>query len=135
VRAEARFDSPDRLYAAGRTESCWRNHWATLPRDFSRRAVDSVRNDSKETAALWQVNASLREAEFGNAATAKQGVAAALALARTGETARAKAMVEELEKNYVSARATYNDFFTLWRDADLDIPILIAAKAEYAKLK
>src|SRR5256712_8856933 len=50
-------------------------------RDFSRRAVDAaVRNDSKETAALWQVNAALREAEFGNAAFAKQDVAAALTL-------------------------------------------------------
>ena len=50
-------------------------------RDFSRRAVDAaVRSDSKETAGLWQVSAALREAEFGNPATAKQGVAAALAL-------------------------------------------------------
>ena len=86
-------------------------------RDFSRRAVDAaVRNDSKETAALWQVNAALREAEFSNAAAAKQDVAAALTLsagrdvklfaaltlARVGETARAKAMVEELEKSYPS---------------------------------
>src|SRR5207245_9064898 len=39
----------------------------TKARDFYRRAVDSaVRADSKETAALWQVNAALREAEFGN---------------------------------------------------------------------
>ena len=54
----------------------------TKARDFSRRAVDSaVRADSKETAALWQVNAALREAEFGNAAAAKQGVCTALALA------------------------------------------------------
>jgi len=225
-------------------------------RDFSRRAVDSaVRNDSKETGALWQVNAALREAEFGNAAAAKQGVTAALALApgrdvklfaaltlaRSGETARAKAIVEELEKNYPSdtmlkvywlptikaaaelnannftqavvyleaaapyelggppqlqvgtmypvyirgqaqlvahngaaaatefqkfldhrgitlnfplgalahlglarayamqgdtakARAAYQDFLTLWKDADPDIPILKEAKAEYAKL-
>ena len=86
-------------------------------RDFSRRAVDAaVRNDSKETAALWQVNAALREAEFGNAAAAKQDVAAALTLsagrdvkmfaaltlARVGETARAKAIVAELEKSYPS---------------------------------
>ena len=35
-------------------------------RDFSRRAVDSaVRSDCKETAALWEANAALREAEFG----------------------------------------------------------------------
>ena len=89
----------------------------TKARDFSRRAVDSaVRNDSKETAALWQIDAALREAEFGNKAVAKQGVAAALALipgrdvklfaaltlARSGESARAKAIAEELEKSYPS---------------------------------
>jgi eukaryotic-like serine/threonine-protein kinase len=33
------------------------------------------------------------------------------------------------------SRAAYQDFLTLWKDADPDIPILIAAKAEYAKLK
>src|SRR5437870_7128525 len=226
-------------------------------RDFSRRAVDSaVRADSKETAALWQVNAALREAEFGNAAPAKQGVAAALALApgrdvkvlaaltlaRVGEAARAKAMVQALEKSdplntvlklywlptlkaaielnagnsdqalifleaaapyelgvppptlegtlypaylrgqtYLLARqgqaaatefekfldhrgivlnfplaalahlqlgrayamnsdtakakSAYQDFLTLWKDADPDIPILKEAKAEYAKLQ
>ncbi len=86
-------------------------------RDFSRRAVDAaIRADSKETAALWQVNAALREAEFGNTAAAKQDVAAALTLApgrdvklfaaltlaRIGETARAKAIVAELEKSYPS---------------------------------
>jgi eukaryotic-like serine/threonine-protein kinase len=35
----------------------------------------------------------------------------------------------------VKARTSYQDFFTLWKDADPDIPILIAAKAEYAKLR
>jgi eukaryotic-like serine/threonine-protein kinase len=33
------------------------------------------------------------------------------------------------------ARAAYQDFLTLWKDADPDIPILIAAKSEYAKLQ
>jgi eukaryotic-like serine/threonine-protein kinase len=224
-------------------------------RDFSRRAVDSaVRADSKETAALWQVNAALREAELGNAASAKQGVAAALALssgrdvkilaaltlARIGDP-RAKALAEELEKSYptntllklywlatinaaieigkgnsaqavidlepaapyelglsittlnnlypayvrgqayllahnggaaatefqklldhrgivtnfvtgslvhlqigrayamagdtAKAKAAYQDFLTLWKDADPDVPILKQAKIEYAKLK
>jgi len=84
-------------------------------REYSRRAVDSaVRADSKETAALWQVNAALREAEFGNAAAAKQEVASALALspgrdvkvfaaltlAGVGETARATSLLDDLEKNY-----------------------------------
>jgi serine/threonine protein kinase/tetratricopeptide (TPR) repeat protein len=226
-------------------------------REFSRRAVDAaVRNNSRETAAIWQVNAALREAEFGNAAAGKQDVAAALALApgrdvrmlaalalaRTGESARAKTIVEELEKSYPSetvlkvywlptikaaielnannptqslvfleapapyelgdpppfqpgtlypayvrgqaylaahngtaaaaefqkfvdhrnivvnfplgalahlglarayaisgdtakAKAAYQDFLTLWKDADPDIPILKEAKAEYAKLQ
>ena len=222
-------------------------------RDFSRRAVDAaVRNDSKETGALWQANAALREAEFGNSAVAKQRVEAALALApgrdvrmlaamtlaRTGDTARAKAIVEQLEKSeatntmlkiywlptikaaidlngnpsqavidleaaapyelggpvpigglypvYVrgqaylathngpaaavefqkildhrgivqnlplgalahlqlgrayamagdtaKAKAAYQDFFTVWKDADPDIPILKEAKADYAKV-
>jgi ATP/maltotriose-dependent transcriptional regulator MalT len=228
----------------------------TKARDFSRRATDSaVRADAKETAAFWQINAALREAELGNAALARQGVAAALkisqgrdvkimsalALARTGDVARAGALAEELEKsnptntllkaywlptihaageiakrnssqaitdlepavsyelgvaftsinylypayvrgqayllahnssaaaaefqklldhrgmvtNFVTgalahlqigrayamagdmakAKAAYQDFFTLWKDADSDIPILKQAKAEYAKLQ
>jgi serine/threonine protein kinase/tetratricopeptide (TPR) repeat protein len=224
-------------------------------RDFSRRAVDSaVRSDSKETAALWQANAALREAEWGDTVSAKQGVtaalalspgrdvkvAAALALARTGDVLRAKVLVGELEKSYATnailklywlptinaaielnkgnssqalvsleaatpyelqtatfinylypayvrgqaylvahngtgaaaefqklldhrgaalnfvtgalahlqlgrayamagdtakAKSAYQDFFTLWKDADPDIPILKQAKAEYAKLQ
>ncbi|MGH9745631.1 MAG: hypothetical protein ACRD59_05910 [Candidatus Acidiferrales bacterium] len=33
------------------------------------------------------------------------------------------------------ARAAYQDFFALWKDADPDVPILKLAKAEYAKLQ
>jgi eukaryotic-like serine/threonine-protein kinase len=221
-------------------------------RDFSRRAVESARRaDEKETAAYWQVNAALREAEFGNAAQAHNETAAALglastreikvpaalSLARVGDSAQALKLVHELEKQnplhtaiiaywlptvraaleisrdepakaietlqaatsyelgsvgplypaYVrgqgylllhkgneaaaefqkfldhrgvvancplgalahlglaraysmqgdtaKAKAAYQDFLTLWKDADPDIPILIVAKAEYAKLK
>jgi len=50
------------------------------------------------------------------------GVMARLQLARTlaasGDTAKAK--------------AAYQDFFTLWKDADVDVPLLIKAKAESA---
>jgi serine/threonine protein kinase/predicted Zn-dependent protease len=35
----------------------------------------------------------------------------------------------------VKARAAYQEFFRLWKDADPDIPILRQAKAEYAKLR
>jgi hypothetical protein len=33
------------------------------------------------------------------------------------------------------ALAAYEDFLTLWKDADPDIPISTEAKAEYAKLE
>jgi hypothetical protein len=33
------------------------------------------------------------------------------------------------------ARTADQDFMTLWKDADPDIPILKQAKAEYAKLQ
>ena len=62
------------------------------------------------------MNAAVREVEFGNVAAAKQGLASALALApgrdvkvlaalaaaRIGDTARAKTMVEQLEKSHPS---------------------------------
>jgi hypothetical protein len=40
-----------------------------------------------------------------------------------------------LHGDTVKARAAYQDFLTLWKDADPEIPILKQAKAEYAKLK
>ena len=33
------------------------------------------------------------------------------------------------------ASAEYQDFLTLWKDADPDIPLLKEAKAEHAKLQ
>jgi tetratricopeptide (TPR) repeat protein/class 3 adenylate cyclase len=40
-----------------------------------------------------------------------------------------------MQGDTLKAKAAYQDFLTLWKDADPDIPILIAAKSEYAKLK
>ncbi|MDX6529561.1 MAG: eukaryotic-like serine/threonine-protein kinase [Blastocatellia bacterium] len=40
-----------------------------------------------------------------------------------------------LSNDSASARKYYQDFFTLWKDADPTIPILIEAHAEYEKLK
>jgi tetratricopeptide (TPR) repeat protein len=40
-----------------------------------------------------------------------------------------------MQGDTTKAKAAYQDFLTLWKDADPDIPILIAAKSEYAKLK
>ena len=84
-------------------------------RELTRRAVDSaLRADSKETAAVWEADAALREAEVGYTASVQKGVAAALALspgrdvkvqaalalARIGDVAAAKALAEQLEKQY-----------------------------------
>jgi eukaryotic-like serine/threonine-protein kinase len=51
-------------------------------------------------------------------------------LARLG-VGRAYALQGDTPK----ARAAYQDFFALWKDADPDVPVLKAAKAEYEKLK
>jgi hypothetical protein len=39
-----------------------------------------------------------------------------------------------LSGDTAKAKAAYQDFFTLWKDADPNVPILKEAKAEYAKL-
>ena len=228
-------------------------------RELSRQAVESARrSDEKEPAALWQANAAIREALFGNATNARQDAAAAIALAAGSRDAEVQAalayaladdaahvqtltddlgkrfpqdtvmqsvwlptihaQIETNRKNpdrsiellqatapyelgmlsgsainaclypvyvraeaYLSAqqgataaaefqkildhrgllwncatgalahlglarayaiqgdtakaRAAYQEFLTLWKDADADIPVFIAAKAEYAKLQ
>jgi hypothetical protein len=40
-----------------------------------------------------------------------------------------------MQGDTAKAKAAYQDFLTLWKDADPDIPIFIAAKAEYATLQ
>ena len=227
-------------------------------RELSRQAVESARrNDAKEPAALWQANAAIREALFGNADAARQDAGeavvlapgshdaeaqAALADALAGDAAHAKSLADDLGKRFpldtveqsvwlptihaqmeidhkdaarsiellqaaapyelgqlgplptlacipptfaekrilaahqgsdavaefqkildhrgllwncatgalahlqigrayaiqgdsAKARAAYQDFLALWRDADPDVPVLKEAKAEYAKLK
>src|SRR5258708_14511849 len=86
-------------------------------RDLSRRALESAtRNEAKEAAELCEISATLREVEVGNVSLTKHGVfsalasqpsravkvLAALALARSGDTARAKALIKELESKHTS---------------------------------
>ena len=228
-------------------------------RELTKRAVESaIRADSKENGAIWQANAAVQQAAYGNAAEARQSAAealkltpasqgveseAGLAFAMAGDTARAESLAQDLGKRFpldtqmqslwlpaiqgelaldrknpaaalnalqaasaielglipfvanlsclyhvyvrgeaylaagqgsaaaaefqkildrsgivwncwtgalahlglarayamqgetAKARAAYQDFLTLWKDADADVPVLIAAKAEYAKLK
>jgi len=39
-----------------------------------------------------------------------------------------------MQGDVVKAKAAYQDFLALWKDADPDVPTLIAAKSEYARL-
>jgi len=85
-------------------------------RELTKRAVDSaIRADSKENGAIWQANAALLQAAYGNTAEARQSAAealklvpasqgveveAALALAMAGDTARAQSLSQDLEKRF-----------------------------------
>jgi eukaryotic-like serine/threonine-protein kinase len=256
--ATGKPDSEDMLLSAASDTGGYYGRLAKA-RELSRKAVTAAERDNrKEAAALWQANAALREAEFGNREQASKDANAAmalapihdmqilgaLALARAGEAARSEALAADLSKRFpddtslhhywlpsirasiaisrknsddairllddatkyelgqalpqievggllypvyirgeaylaagrgsdaarefqklvdnrsvvqncplgalahlglgrayalqgdaAKARVAYQDFFALWKDADADIPILVAAKSEYAKLK
>jgi hypothetical protein len=81
-------------------------------RELTKRAVQSaIRADSKESGAVWQANAALQQAAFGDPAEARQIASeavklaptsqgteseAALAFAMVGDTARAESMAQDL---------------------------------------
>jgi eukaryotic-like serine/threonine-protein kinase len=85
-------------------------------RELTKRAVDSaIRSDSKENGAIWQANAALQQAAYGNTAEARQSAAealklvptsqgveveAALASAMVGDTTRAESLSQDLGKRY-----------------------------------
>jgi eukaryotic-like serine/threonine-protein kinase len=85
-------------------------------RELTKRAVDSaIRADSKETGAIWQENAAIAQAAYGNPAEARQSAAealklvpasqgvtveAALAFAMAGDTARAESLAQDLGKRF-----------------------------------
>jgi tetratricopeptide (TPR) repeat protein len=95
----------------------------TKARELSAKAADAAkRNDQKETAALWLLNAALRDAELKNPVQARQQITSAiglapnrdsqilgaLALARAGETDVAQRMAKDL--------ATRSPLNTMLRD-------------------
>jgi tetratricopeptide (TPR) repeat protein/predicted Ser/Thr protein kinase len=84
-------------------------------RELSQQAENSARhNDSKETAAFWQGNEALREAEFGELSEARQEAQQALALApgrdvwvetglafaRAGDIAEAEQQADRLNQEF-----------------------------------
>ena len=64
---------------------------------------------------------------------AHRGVVLNEPIATTARVGLARAYA--MQGHSANARAAYEDFFALWKDADPDIPVLVAAKAEYAKIK
>jgi serine/threonine protein kinase/Tfp pilus assembly protein PilF len=85
-------------------------------RELTMRAVDSaIRADSKETGAIWQDNAAIAQAAYGNPVEARQSAAeglklaptsqgveaeAALAFAMARDTARAESLAQDLGKRF-----------------------------------
>jgi hypothetical protein len=63
------------------------------------------------------------------------GALARLGVARANALQAKNATGAEADAARVRALAAYNDFLTLWNDADPDIPIYKQTKAEYAKLQ
>jgi tetratricopeptide (TPR) repeat protein len=102
------------LALASDTEA-YAGHVGKAP-ELTKRAVDSaIRADSKENGAIWQANAAVQQAAYGNATEARQSAAeamkldpasqgveseAALAFAMAGDTARAESLAQDLGKRY-----------------------------------
>jgi len=63
------------------------------------------------------------------------GALAHLGVARANTLQAKTSQGADADAARVRALAAYKDFLTLWKDADPDIPILNAAKAEYGKLQ
>jgi eukaryotic-like serine/threonine-protein kinase len=62
-----------------------------------------------------------------------RGIVGNMAIGALAHLDLARAYV--LQGDTAKAKVAYQDFLTLWKNADPDIPVLVAAKAEYAKLQ
>jgi eukaryotic-like serine/threonine-protein kinase len=104
----------DQLLSAESDTEAFSGHLVKA-RNLSRRAAEIAhRSERKETAAEWQMDAALREADFGNPAEAREETASALtsastrdvrilaglALARAGESTQAQKMADDLAKAF-----------------------------------
>lgn len=112
-------------------------------RKLSQRAIDFARgNGSKETAAAWQMNAALREAEFNNPSRSRQQIAcalaeaptrdvrvlAALAFSRIGDIGQAERMAHDLA-NLFPLNTAINRYWLPAIHASIEIRRNNAAKA------
>ena len=104
-------------YELGR---CGNYEWTVLYAVYVRGEAYLAARQGKEAAAEFQKILGHRGIVLNEPIGALAHLQIGRAYAMQGDAAKAK--------------AAYQDFLTLWKDADPDIPILIAAKAEYAKL-
>jgi eukaryotic-like serine/threonine-protein kinase len=89
--AIAKPSAEDRMLSVESDTYAWSGRLEKA-RELSRQAIESARRSGqKEPAALWQANAAIREALFGNADAARQNAAAAVALAQGSRDAEAQA--------------------------------------------
>ncbi len=95
--------------------------WTALYPVFVRGEAYLAARQGKEAAAEFQKIIDHRSIVINEPIGALSHVGLARAYALQGDTARAK--------------SAYEEFLALWKDGDPDIPIFVAAKAEYAKLK
>ena len=112
-------------------------------RELSLRAIESaLHSDAKETAAEWQINSALREAEFGNVAHARQAITtalhtattrdvqilAALASARIGDVGQARRISDDLAHHF-PLNTTINRYWVPTIDASIEMSRNHGAKA------
>jgi hypothetical protein len=114
-----RVASPYELGAP--SSSTYTNYWTALYPVYVRGEAYLAARQGSEAAAEFQKILDHRGIVLNGLIGALAHLQIGRAYAVRGDTAKAK--------------AAYQDFLTLWKDADPDIPIFIAAKAEYAKLK
>ncbi len=112
-------------------------------REKSQRAIEAARRgEAKETAAEWQMNSALREAEFGNLMRAREEIGsalataatqdvqtlAALALARIGDATQARKMADDLARRF-PLNTMINRYWLPVIDASIEIGHNNPAKA------
>jgi hypothetical protein len=96
-------------------------NWPNLYPVYVRGEAYLVAHKGKEAAAEFQKILDHRGIVLNEPIGALAHLQLGRAYAMQGDTAK--------------ARIAYNDFLTLWKDADTGIPVLREAKAEYAKLQ
>src|ERR1700685_810400 len=112
---EGRPDLEHEILGLESDPAAYAGHLSAARQSTARAIQSAVRADNKEAAAAWQLNGAWREALVGNLNEARQdaiaGLAlapesrdnealAALILARTGEKARAEALISDLAKRF-----------------------------------